>query len=265
MRFCNWAKIFHKYRVDRTEDAAMCVKILTDAILDDVAMESLGNTSKDINPMYGKAVLTLQAIYNGSRLMIAQEDAAAMLERVDEAHFADFVNSYSYDALVQISEDVQAYGFDAYPDNVAENCANIMFQIINIRAEGKPGDVTVLTIKNLAEILNRENRLAQCNVLLSRYQYLKSQYKADIQRLSFIVEGEIEIKKMPAVSTCQFCEGKIIPRSRKTYIEASKAELTRIVSQMEGLDVTEQNVQNEKAEIEKTLIELRGQRDDIYF
>lgn len=115
----------------------------------------------------------------------------------------------------------------------------------------------------VAEILDRENRLAQCNVLLSRYQYLKSQYKADIQRLSFIVEGEIELKKMPAVSTCPFCEGKIIPRSRKTYIEASKAELTRIISQMDGLDVTERNVQSEKAEIEKTLGELRAQKADI--
>lgn len=147
MRFCDLAKVFHKYRVDNTENVAMCVKILTDAVLDDVAMESLGNTDKDINPLYAKAPSTLQAIYNGSRLMIAQEDAAAMLGRADEAHFADFVNSYSYDALVQMSEDIQAYGFDAHPDNVAEICANIMFQIINLRAEGKWDDVTVLTIK----------------------------------------------------------------------------------------------------------------------
>lgn len=147
MRFCDLARIFHKYRLDSTEDTAMCVKILTDAILDDVAMESLGNTNKEINPLYGKGKSTLQAIFTGTRLMISQDDASAMLGRADEEHFAEFVNSYSYDALVQMSEDVRAYGFDAHPDNVAEICGNIMLQIINLRAEGKRDDVTVLTIK----------------------------------------------------------------------------------------------------------------------
>lgn len=115
----------------------------------------------------------------------------------------------------------------------------------------------------LAEIMNRENRLAQCNVLLSRYKYLKSQYKADIKRLSFIVEGEVETLSLPRASTCPFCEGEILPRSRKTYIDASRAELARIVDQMEGLDTTEQNVQREKTDIENALVELRSQRDSI--
>ena len=68
----------------------------------------------------------------------------------------------------------------------------------------------------LAEIMQGEKRLAQCNVLLSRYEYLRSQYKADIQRLSFIVEGEQETKKLPVVSTCPFCEGKIVHRHKET-------------------------------------------------
>lgn len=115
----------------------------------------------------------------------------------------------------------------------------------------------------LSQIMERESRLAQCNVLLSRYHNLRSQYKSDVQRLTFIVEGEQEFKKMPSVSTCPFCEGKIVPRSRKTYVEASRAELSRIITQMRGLDTTEQNVQKEKNEIEVALVELRNQRDDI--
>ena len=46
-----------------------------------------------------------------------------------------------------MSEDVSAYGFDAQPDDVAEICANIMFQIINLRAEGKDDEVTTLTYR----------------------------------------------------------------------------------------------------------------------
>ena len=115
----------------------------------------------------------------------------------------------------------------------------------------------------LGEIMKGEKRLAQCNVLLSRYEYLRSQYKADIQRLSFIVEGEQETKKLPTVSTCPFCEGKIVHRKKATYVDASKAELTRIIAQLEGLDTAEKNVQREKEEIEAALEKLRRERDDI--
>ena len=115
----------------------------------------------------------------------------------------------------------------------------------------------------LGEIMKGEKRLAQCNVLLSRYEYLRSQYKADIQRLSFIVEGEQETKKLPTVSTCPFCEGKIVHRKKATYVDASKAELTRIIAQLEGLDTAEKNGHREKEEIEAALEKLRQERDDI--
>lgn len=126
MRFCELAKILHKYRLNKRETTAMCVKILTDAILDDVALESLGGSGKEYNPMYEKADSTLQAIYSGTRLQISQEDAALMHGRIDEEKFVEFVNSFSYDAIAQISKGVQEYGFDATPDTVGEILGNIM-------------------------------------------------------------------------------------------------------------------------------------------
>ena len=42
--------------------------------------------------------------------------------------------------------------------------------------------------KILASILEMEERSAECDVLLNRYNRLAAQYKADIQRLSLIVE-----------------------------------------------------------------------------
>ena len=148
MRFCDLAHIFHKYRTDKKEDAAMCVLKLTDAILEDTALESLGHNGKEVNPLYDKSTPTLQGIYNGKRLKISQEDAAILLQRSDEQHFAEYVEtSYSFDARQQMAADVSKYGFDAHPDDVAEICANIMFQIINLRAEGKDDDVTTLDFK----------------------------------------------------------------------------------------------------------------------
>lgn len=117
--------------------------------------------------------------------------------------------------------------------------------------------------KLLSSIMALEEKSAECNVLLARYQNLRSQYKADIQRLSFIVEGEVETKKLPRVTSCPFCDGKITPHSHKSYIETSKAELSRIMAQMEGLAETEKDVKAQQIKIESELGEQRKKRSGI--
>lgn len=117
--------------------------------------------------------------------------------------------------------------------------------------------------KLLADIMEQEAKVTECEVLLSRYGHLRSQYRADIQRLTFIVDGEQNMSTAPKVSTCPFCDGKITPRAKKSYIEASRGELSRIVSQMDGLAASEKDVQVEKAAVEEKLRELKEQRADI--
>lgn len=134
----------------------------------------------------------MQAIYDGSRLNISEEDAGIMLSRVDEAHFADFVNQYSFDTLSQMSEDIRAYGFDAHPNNVGEICGNIMAQIINCRAEGKSDDINTLTIKKKetgkrikdiapATIERRGDKLHICGEEIVIHQMLVPQNVANIE------------------------------------------------------------------------------------
>lgn len=115
----------------------------------------------------------------------------------------------------------------------------------------------------LAEILEQENKAAEVSVLLGRYDHLRSQYKADVQRLTFIVEGDIETGKMPQVSTCPFCEGKVSARGRKSYIDSSKAELARIIAQLKGLDSTEADLRSQQEEILRKLTALREKRTSI--
>lgn len=117
--------------------------------------------------------------------------------------------------------------------------------------------------KLLADIMKQEEKATECEVLLSRYGHLRSQYKADIQRLTFIVDGEQNMSTAPKPSTCPFCDGKIAPRAKQSYMEASRGELSRIVSQMDGLAASEKDVRTEKAAIEEKLKELKKQRADI--
>lgn len=99
--------------------------------------------------------------------------------------------------------------------------------------------------------------------MLSRYQSLKSQYTADIKRLTFIVEGEVEYQIIPRVSKCPFCDGKIATHNHQSYIEASRGELARIVAQIDGLEAAEADVKAELVEIESELTILRAKREDI--
>ena len=64
--------------------------------------------------------------------------------------------------------------------------------------------------KILSSILEAEERAAECDVLLTRYHRLAAQYKADIQRLSLIVEGEEAYREVPQATKCPYCEGTIL-------------------------------------------------------
>lgn len=141
-------------------------------------------------------------------------------------------------------------------------------EIERIVSEIKETDTAITQAVNdskvlLGQILDTEENAAECSVLLSRYQSLKSQYTADIKRLTFIVEGEVEYKNVPKISKCPFCDGKMTTHNHQSYIEASRGELSRILAQLAGLEATETDVKNELVEIEAELTALRAKRADI--
>lgn len=115
--------------------------------------------------------------------------------------------------------------------------------------------------KILASILEMEERAAECDVLLNRYNRLAAQYKADIQRLSLIVEGEEAYREVPQSTKCPYCEGTITPRKRISYIVSSKVEMERTMAQLSGLEDTEKDVEDRKREIRIELEDLKRQRD----
>ena len=115
----------------------------------------------------------------------------------------------------------------------------------------------------LSSILEAEERAAECDVLLTRYHRLEVQYKADIQRLSLIVEGEEAYQKVPQSTKCPYCEGTIAPRKRISYIASSKVEMERTMAQLSGLEDTEKDVEDRKKEIRAELEELKRQRNAL--
>jgi len=115
----------------------------------------------------------------------------------------------------------------------------------------------------LGEILSARERLAESNLLYSRYQALRSQYTADIKRLSFIVDGEANIDAVPHLDKCPFCDGEIPAHDHASYVEASQGELARIVSQFDGLSEAERDVLRERKAIEVEIANLTGKKVDV--
>ena len=117
--------------------------------------------------------------------------------------------------------------------------------------------------KILSSILEAKEHAAECDVLLTRYHRLASQYKADIQRLSLIVEGEEAYREVPQSTKCPYCEGTITPQKRISYIASSKVEMERTISQLSGLEETEKDVEERKKDINNQLFELKQQREAL--
>ena len=143
MDFSEFVQFLH-HNYEKRANAGEFVKILTDAILDDEALE------KDSpNPLYELGKSTLEAYYSG-RLLISRKKAAALAPRIDEAKFSDFVNDYSIDALDNMRDKLAEFGFDVVTTEVGQALANIFAQIIRRRSEGLPDKVTTLNYKRMA-------------------------------------------------------------------------------------------------------------------
>src|SRR5699024_3515189 len=87
----------------------------------------------------------------------------------------------------------------------------------------------------LGTLLDLKEKEAENQVTYSHFQSLRSQYTADIKRLSFIVDGEVHLHSVDKNKKCPFCDGNMQPAERKSYIKASRAELNRIITQLQGL------------------------------
>jgi Fe-S cluster assembly ATPase SufC len=115
----------------------------------------------------------------------------------------------------------------------------------------------------LNNMLAKKERLTECQMLISRYAALKTQYSADIKRLSFIVDGETVMKHVSHDSTCPFCNGKIPTPNTKSYIEAARSELSRIIAQYNDLVGAEKDIEQQIQELQTEIKLLSEQKDNI--
>ena len=115
----------------------------------------------------------------------------------------------------------------------------------------------------LGEMMKKKERLAECRMLVLRYAALKTQYTADINRLSFIADGETVMKSAPHDETCPFCNGKMPKRQRESFTDAARSEFKRIVAQYNDLDGAENEIKKQIKELEADIATLVAKKENI--
>ncbi|MCK9286312.1 MAG: hypothetical protein M0P29_01940 [Sphaerochaetaceae bacterium] len=115
----------------------------------------------------------------------------------------------------------------------------------------------------LNSMMVKKERLTECQMLISRYAALKTQYSADIKRLSFIVDGETVMQYVDHDDTCPFCDGKMPKQKTKSYVDAARSELSRIVAQYNDLVGAEKDIEQQIKELQAEVALLAEQKSNI--
>ena len=115
----------------------------------------------------------------------------------------------------------------------------------------------------MGEIYANNGRLSEYETISDRFSILKDQYLSDIQRLTFVVEGEIIKQSMPTNKKCPFCDGEIAMQKRASYVEAAKAELSHIRTHLTELEKAEHDLHVKRDALQLTISELETQKAQI--
>ena len=113
------------------------------------------------------------------------------------------------------------------------------------------------------EIYKVNDQLAEANMLYNRYQVLAEQYESDINRLTFILEGELHKEDFVESSSCPICDNDFERADIKSCAEAAKAELQKIIYQYIDLKDTEKDILLEKEQLDDIHSSLQRERELI--
>lgn len=181
------------------------------------------------------------------KIRIAKKTAVADYIRNRLAHFAE--RKGELDKAVLAPADLQAQ-----VEDIIDEIAGIEADIADAAQRNK---------SLLRQIFALNEQLTECNTLHNRYLALRSQYKSDIKRLTFIAEGEFHQADYPVSAKCPFCDGELPEQDSTELIEATRTELHKVNIQLQDLEVSETELINELAEIESKIAALNAEKQAV--
>lgn len=128
-------------------------------------------------------------------------------------------------------------------EELEDNVNNNLLQISSLQDAVTEEIAESQKLANDICVLNE--KIGECDSLQKKYKILKSQYSSDLKRMSFIVEGESKKVNLPDIRKCPFCGGDLKEEKKTSCVEAAKAELERLVPQINDLKDAEKELLKE--------------------
>lgn len=85
------------------------------------------------------------------------------------------------------------------------------------------------------ELIKLSDTLSESLLLKNRYDSLRTQYEADIRRLTFIAEADMHRDTIPFLDHCPFCNGALPKEQSQSCLDAAIAEAERIRARIRDL------------------------------
>lgn len=191
-------------------------------------------------------------------------------EGIDEILKPEVAKAAKEAVVSYVDEQIQRY-----TDEKSENIRKLeQLENANVPAEMEKLNRKIDVAKDeAAELVNENNalttqtysyqqRIANGQVLIDRYEALISQYKADLERLDFIAKGEKAVSGLPSNLICPFCGSPVI-HNEENFSNAIASEITRIASELTVVVATEDDVKADMESAEESINELQRSRDDL--
>ena len=127
-------------------------------------------------------------------------------------------------------------------DSISKLISDLNQQMLDINTEIE--QLTNESKQTSSLLIKLQDKHQKDTVLFANYNSLKNDYQKEIDRLSFIVQHEIMHKNIKENTKCPYCDHDIIPKSNESYIEASRIELRRVITNLNELEETSINLKD---------------------
>jgi len=169
----------------------------------------------------------------------------------------EYLEKYVQDMREQ-REKIEIAGYGEDKDTLNARMQELMSEIDSAESDIS---VAVIESRNLAKQISViDKSISSGIIMLERYRTLQKQYESDIRRLTFIVEGEVNRADLPVNTRCPFCDGELPKRAEESCAMAAKAEVERLIPQINDLEVAIADLQAEIDEYKVQREELESAR-----
>lgn len=176
----------------------------------------------------------------------------------------DAVIEYLQEQLHEMSEKKKAASSNAHGLSrieIERQIEQILFDIDN-----KEGEISIAVQKSkeLANSIYQINqKIAECEMLDDRYKVLQNQYAADVKRLTFIVEGELNRQNIPENHICPFCNGELDKEVEESCADAARIEVQKLLPQIRDLEDAQSDIRFEQQNLLDAKEQLTYERTEI--